>query len=310
MQLASNSATPGPDVRAGTLGPGDIPVGTPLAWPVTDMDGTLLLDRGVVVINQAERDFLFQQFTPVRGDLTEMAAADAAIANTRQSASRPGPQRLEDMQLSIGTQVGVRAGAASRGPIYPGRVIGFVPSEALFITSPRVDGQVLPLMVGENVEIVSIGSQAVFRFVCTVVAVCQFPFDYVILSKPGSIKRLRERRSVRVRVRFPVQYATGEKTGSYDGVGLAQSIGVYDMTLATAWALGEVGDRVQLAFRLKSPDFDIRIETGATIRSVNKGGESGEPTAHGLEFDQMETVKQMAIKAFILDRLDDAPLAG
>ncbi|MFP3566390.1 flagellar brake protein [Paraburkholderia sp. SIMBA_030] len=58
---------------------------------------------------------------------------------------------------------------------HPCRIIGFAPNQALFATPPHVDGRILPLVTGENVEMVAIASQAVFRFVCSVEAVCQLP---------------------------------------------------------------------------------------------------------------------------------------
>ncbi|MFM0084436.1 hypothetical protein P0D72_37010 [Paraburkholderia sediminicola] len=78
------------------------------------------------------------------------------------------------------------------------------------------------------------------------------------------------------------------------------------MSLATLWALGSVGDRLRVAYRLLSKDLDMQIETTAVIRNVQKGTASGDLTTHGLEFDQLDPAQQMAMKAFVFDRQDDA----
>lgn len=214
------------------------------------------------------------------------------------------PLALRDMHLSIGALIGLRPQAGSTGPMHPCRIIGFAPNEALFVTPPLIDGKILKLGVGENVEIVAIASQAVFRFVCTVEAVCQLPFDYVVLSRPGVIRRLRERKSIRVRARLPVRYGVGEAGESYEGIGLAKGISSLGMSLTTSWALGQIGDRLRLSFPLKSKDLDTQVETVAIIRNVQKG-EPGEPAVHGLELDRLDAAQQMAMKVYVFDRQDD-----
>ncbi|RFU49607.1 flagellar brake protein [Paraburkholderia sp. DHOC27] len=283
------------------LSPDAVPVGTPLDWPIVDQDGSLLLDTGAVLAAISERQFLFDNFKPRRGDVAGPGSAHAV-----DGASKPeqDPLALKDMHLSIGALIGLRPQAGSTGPMHPCRIIGFAPNEALFVTPPLFEGKILPLGVGENVEIVAIASQAVFRFVCTVESVCQLPFDYVVLSRPGVIRRLRERKSIRVRARLPVRYGVGETGERYEGIGLAKGISSLGMSLTTSWALGQVGDRLRLSFPLKSKDLDTQIETVGIIRNVQKG-EAGEPAVHGLELDRLDAAQQMAMKVFVFDRQDE-----
>jgi c-di-GMP-binding flagellar brake protein YcgR len=209
------------------------------------------------------------------------------------------------MHLDIGALIGVRSQLGSGAPMHPCRIIGFAPNHALFVTPPLHQGRLLPLAPGENIEIVAIASQAVFRFVCTVEAVCRSPFDYVVLSKPGVIRRLRERKSIRVRAHLAVRFGIGETGDSYEGLGLAKGISALGMSLSAAWTLGAVGERLRVAFRLKSAELDTQIETSAIIRNVQKGNAPGEASNHGLELDRLDAAQQMAMKVFVFDRQDD-----
>ncbi|MGF6723550.1 c-di-GMP-binding flagellar brake protein YcgR [Paraburkholderia sp. GAS41] len=287
------------------LGPDTVPVGTPLAWPIVDSDGTLLFDAGAILVGAEERKFLFDNFRPQRGDVLDAAAAAGAAGTDGASKlDTSDPLSVKDMHLSIGALIGVRQHIGSAAPMHPCRIIGFAPNEALFTTPPLFEGKRLPLGVGENVEIVAIASQAVFRFVCTVEVVCQLPFDYVVLSKPGVIRRLRERKSIRVRARLPVRYGIGETGESYEGIGLAKGISALGMSLSASWPLGQVGDRLRVAYQLKSKDLDTFVETTAVIRNLQKGAD-GEPAMHGLELDRLDAGQQMAMKVFVFDRQDD-----
>ena len=278
-----------------------VPVGTPLDWPIADSNGTLLFAAGTILATTDERQFLFANFHPHRGDLLEKAPQPEPQADQPTTANLT----LKDMHLTIGALVGVRSQLGSGAPMHPCRIIGFAPNHALFVTPPLQDGRILPLRLGENIEIVAIASHAVFRFVCTVESVCRAPFDYVVLSKPGVIRRLRERKSIRVHAHVAVRFGIGETGDSYDGLGLAKSISALGMSLAASWTLGAVGERLRIAFSLKSAEMQTEIETTAVIRNVQKGSAPGEPSTHGLELDQLDAAQQMAMKVFVFDRQDD-----
>ena len=280
-----------------------VPVGAPLAWPISDSDGTLLFAAGTILATTDERTFLFDNFHPHRGDLLD--AATQPELQTDHPTDTTGKLTLRDMHLTIGALIGVRSQLGSGAPMHPCRIIGFAPNHALFVTPPLQEGRILPLGLGENVEIVAIASHAVFRFVCTVEAVCRAPFDYVVLSKPGVIRRLRERKSIRVHAHLAVRFGIGETGDSYEGLGLAKSISADGMSLTASWTLGAVGERLRVAFCLKSAEQQTEIETTAVIRNVQKGSAPGEPSTHGLELDQLDVAQQMAMKVFVFDRQDD-----
>jgi c-di-GMP-binding flagellar brake protein YcgR len=292
-----------PAALSSALAPDAVPVGTPLAWPIVDSDGSLLFAGGTTLANTDERNFLFSHFHPQRGDLLDTATqASPTAAPLADSASE---LTLKDMHLEIGALIGVRSQLGSGAPMHPCRIIGSAPNHALFVTPPLQQGRQLPLAPGENIEIVAIASQAVFRFVCTVEAVCRAPFDYVVLSKPGVVRRLRERKSIRVQARLAVRFGIGETGNAYEGLGLAKGISALGMSLSAAWTLGAVGERLRIAVRLKSAEFDTQIETSAIIRNVQKGNAPGAPSNHGLELDRLDASQQMAMKVFVFDRQDD-----
>jgi c-di-GMP-binding flagellar brake protein YcgR len=292
-----------PAALSPALSPVAVPVGTPLDWPIVDNDGTLLFASGTILATTHERDFLFGNFHPQRGDLPDTAGqAPTDSAQPTDSSSSP---TLRDMHLEIGALIGMRSQLGSGAPMQPCRIIGYAPNQALFVTPPMHDGRTLPLAPGENVEIVAIASHAVFRFVCTVEALCRTPFDYVVLSKPGLIRRLRERKSIRVRAHLAVRFGLGETGESYEGLGCAKGISALGMSLSASWTVGAVGERLRVAFRLKSADLDMEIETSAIIRNVQKGSAPGEPSHHGLEFDRLDAAQQMAMKVYVFDRQDD-----
>lgn len=276
-----------------------VPVGTPLAWPILDQDGALLLDAGTVVPSEAQRDFLFAHFQPCKAEAGSgevPIAADSALRNAHR------PLTLDAMHMSIGAALGIRSQLGMGGEMHPSRLIGFSPNHALFVTPPLDGRQPLPLTVGKNVEIVAVGRQAVFWFVCTVEATCKHPFEYLVLSQPGGIRRLRERKAVRVRTRLAVRYGVDLTSDTVDGLGIGSDLSAHGMSLAAAGPLGRVNDRVRVTFMIKTADLEFEFQAVAVIRNVQSSATSDAPTTHGLEFDQLGAQQQIALKTFIFDQ--------
>jgi c-di-GMP-binding flagellar brake protein YcgR len=292
------------DAAAGAtmLTPADVPLGQPLDWPLVDSDGTLLLERGATLVGEMERDFLFRHFAPQRGDL---AAPDAALAPT--PAQEPAHAlTLRDLHLSIGAMMGLRRQqGASGAPMHPCKLIGIAPNDAIFMTLPYAAQRPIEITPGENVEIVAIGSQAVYRFVCTIDATQHAPFGHLVLSKPANIRMLRERKSIRVRAQFPVRYGIGEKSEGYQGVALARGISALGLSLIAPWALGKVGERLRIAFSLRSDGLDTMVETSTVIRNVQQEDGASAQSTLGLELDSLTPAEQMAMKVYVFDRQDD-----
>lgn len=277
----------------------EVPVGTPLAWPIVNEDGTLLLDRGFTLARADERTFLFEHFRPVRGDL-DTGDADPLTCET----ARPSGLSAADMGLSLGTTLGLRPRLCAAQPMRSSRIIGIAPNHELFVTLPARGQQPLDLVPGEQLEMVSVSRQAVCWSICTIEAIYKEPLGHAVLSAPSHIKRLRMRRAVRVSVHIPVRYALAATAeGSYDGLALGRSISAGGMSLAVPTLLGAVGARLRIAFRLKTSDLDLRVQTSAIIRNVHAQKGASKWVTHGIEFETIEPAQQLAIKAFVLDRV-------
>ncbi|WP_260335263.1 flagellar brake protein [Paraburkholderia sp. MM5384-R2] len=278
-----------------------VPVGSPLAWPVVDSGGALLLSAGTILPAVEQRDFLFEHFRPCRAgpDSDGPPNARDAVQGHAQSAVT-----LDDMHLMIGALLGIRSRIGIGREMQQSRLIGISPGRALFVTPPLVGRRPVVFALGESVEIVALASQAVFLFVCTIEAVCQHPFDYLVLSRPGQIRRLRERRAIRVRTRLATRYGVDLTGNTLDGLGIGRDLSVLGMSLSASLPLGHVGERLCVAFQIRTRDLDVEFQAVAVIRNVQHHAGSGSLATHGLEFDPMSAEQQFVLKSFVFDHQD------
>jgi hypothetical protein len=281
------------------LQPNDVPIGTPLEWPIVDACGVLLFDRGAALLKAEEHTFLFQHFQPHRVDLDVQPVPPSSNENP---ANQQEALTVKDLNLTIGMSLGIRAKVGMGGAMHASKLIGLAQNHTLFVMSPLQAGQPLSFRQGEQIEVVAVSVRSVFLFLCAVGTVCSAPFNYLILSEPCAIRRLRSRKSARTRVKLAVRYAVAATGTGYEGLGIGYDISPLGMSLAASIALGQVGDRLRVGFRIKTDEFNLDIEAIANVRNVQKGEPPDGLIVHGIEFDQLESAQQIALKCFILDQ--------
>lgn len=297
------TSLPEPDPHP-LLDAAQIPVGEPLAWPLLDQDGRVLLRAGSMVATDEERRFLVRHFSFYAGAAPEHGGA-SEVPNDRLT--------LAGMRLLIGSPVGVRGLLATSGPVRRCRLIGISPDRALFVTAPGAGRLPLVLTAGENVQGVAIGAHAVYSFSSTVLAVCARPLDYVVLSEPRGIHMLRERKAVRVHTHLAVRYGTalpdakGEAQGASEGgplgLGLGRDLSARGMSLVSAQPVGEVGTRIRVSFPISTVQIDAEFEAFAVVRYVKASDEGDGSVEHGLEFEAISAQEQFALRSYLFDCL-------
>jgi c-di-GMP-binding flagellar brake protein YcgR len=283
------------------LGPSDIPLATPLEWSILAADGALLFEAGTVVPDEAARTFLLQQF--------EFDRAAEETEESRRAAEAAGdlPLALDDIGLTIGGRVGLRGTGTTGSSMYASRVIGFSNprrnnERSLFITQPAMSGfGLLDLTRGEQVELVALTGKGVFRFTCTVDATSREPFNYVVLSAPGAIRRLRTRKFARMPTRLAARFAPeGAPEGEWR-LGRVSDISPYGMSLTVHAPVAHVGDRLQVSFHFNTDGMDVQIDAVAFVRHVGATEPVTDVAAYGLEFEMLEPSQRIALKSFMAE---------
>jgi c-di-GMP-binding flagellar brake protein YcgR len=292
------------------LSPNEVPVGQPLAWSIVSPDGALLFEAGATVLNPAARAFLFENFEPCK---REKAATEGTNDSTQTGHASAGAENesaalltLDNIGLRIGARLGLRAAPGSA--MYSSRVIGFsIPGarrgSALFITQPVLSGhQPLDLTRGEQVELVALTTRSVFQFACTVDAVSHEPFQYLVLSEPGTIRRLRTRKFVRMPTRMPALFFIADSEERRPQLGLIRDISPFGMSLAVAEPHARLHDRIHLSFRFHTDDTDVNIDCDAIVRHVHEVDAHGSNGAYGLEFEELAPSHRIALKSLMAEQ--------
>lgn len=288
----------------------DIPCGTPLPFDIVNGAGMRLLKAGTVLPDQDARSFLLTHFRPsrlVRPEPTAdtEAGADAASAGPSENHSL-APITFMDMNIKIGATLRIRMPSQTGYGVLNSVVIGVAPNRALFVTPPHAANQVEPvtLLFGERVDVLYMNPRAVFDFVCTVDAVCRRPFDFLVLSPPAHIRRLRVRQSTRMRMMLPVLYRNDADTSSnatFTGLGMLRDVGAGGLSMAAAQEIAPEGQKIRIACQIQAQGIEVNLDTIGTIRNVRQKTERSPWVIHGLEFEDLDLTTHVALRCLAIE---------
>lgn len=295
------------------LEPDEIPCGAPLPFDIVNSNGARLLKAGAVIPDLTARNFLLAHFRPCRpaqqGTLESGAAENDGETGSSTAASEnpaPSPITFADTHIKIGATLRIRMPSQTGYGVLNSVVIGVAPNRALFVTPPHAANQVEPvtLLFGERVDVLYMNPRAVFDFVCTVDAVCRRPFDFLILSPPAHIRRLRARQTTRMRTMLPIFYRKDADTSSnaaFTGLGLLRDLSAGGLSMAASEEIAAEGEKIRVACQIDAFGIEINLDTIGIIRNVRQKTERNPWVIHGLEFVDLDLVTHVALRCLAIE---------
>ncbi|WP_296229017.1 flagellar brake protein [Ralstonia sp. UBA689] len=284
---------------AGQLEKGDVPIGQPLPFALTDIHGHLLLKAGTVVPDVGAVRLLFQH-GPVMA-----AAGDTACAPPAEATE--GKPRLAATGLTIGTVLQVQEKSAPlRGPLSC-RLIGYIEGEALFITQPVDTKRTLRPEVRDILLLRGFSGRAVVSMMCSVVAVVQFPSPYIVLSMPAKVHKVPLRRAKRVQVRIGATVRSeGLPASPADRVAVIRDICLNGALVQSAGQVFHPGDRLALDFSayVDGQQEDFSITGRVASASLVQGAAASAFPSFGVEF-LLSKEQTARLSRLIIERLDE-----
>jgi len=288
------------------LQPNQLPVGQPLPFALIDVHGAPLLAAGMILPNDAARDFLLAHCSVYRAADSVVGLPDEPTPQSSPDAAKTSALGLEDMNLEIGAKLRIRPPAQAGFGVVTSHLIGFAPNQSLFVTRPRNPNHDIRLLFGERLEILHIARRAVFDFVCTVDAVCKMPFEFLVLSGPANIRRLRARNAMRMNQVRPVLYRTGLSDqpvlpGPCTGMAIMQELSAQGLSVLAPEPLAEVGEHLRVAFQVLAEGETLDIDVAVVVRNL-RPPPGGGGLIHGLEFKGIDIPTQLALRCMVLEQ--------
>lgn len=217
----------------------------------------------------------------------------------------------KELALDIGDNLQLQV-AADEGTRYYVKVIGYLSRKSLVVSTPMVDGHVLPISEGQTLIVRLMSGNEIVGFSVTVLCSAARPYPHLHLSFPKNVQAVTVRKALRVDLNMP---ATAHPclTDSFerDAAQESQPVTIQDMSTSGALLIAkqplvETGQAV-----LVSLDFDVaesveKVTLQAIVRNIRT--ERGEKVGqryfhHGVELRLIDRAQSVLVHAFVYQRI-------
>lgn len=237
----------------------------------------------------------------------EMNLTDSAAGSSRAG---EGILKFQELNLKIGDRLQLEPPAQLKADRCIVRVLGYLENVSLLVTAPFGNGMYLPLLEGEVVFIRGFSRRCAFGFNASIRRVCKLPFNYLHLSFPDEVRGTIIRKSPRVKTRIITTITASGGIEDAPQTGTITNLSSTGAQLTAKKSLGDVGEKIKLAFRVSLYDMDTFLTTFGTIRRVfseEKRGALDSQVRYGIEFNDLEPNDRIILQSLIYQQMIDFP---
>ncbi|MGR9012143.1 MAG: flagellar brake protein [Gammaproteobacteria bacterium] len=210
---------------------------------------------------------------------------------------------FKDINLQVGSRLQMTLQRAKQ-QIYYTELIGYSDGEYIIVKTPFENGLSVQMQVDELVTFRILAGVDVFTLACKIKTIFRAPHFYMHLSYPTDIKSIALRGAVRAKVNLPVQ------VNGVEGAGIITDISVSGAAITADTTLGELNAEILISFNfpIKPTDQNARIDTGATIRSIqelpSKKKDSPSRITHGISFHDVDPTSQVMLLNLVYESMN------
>ena len=184
---------------------------------------------------------------------------------------------------------------------YPVRLLGHMPGSSILVTAPRDQGKLLSVREGQVISGKGFFGQTIYSFAGSIQKVCFTPFPYLHLCwDEARLEKTTVRNSRRVSAAIEANLVLllpeAEQT---------QTVMINDISTGGAeiTVSSSVAGKVRLEFELPVAGVMIEFKLAGSIRKRKDPGQQAHSARFGLAFDPLPDYQNMALHAWIHERL-------
>ena len=290
-------------------------LGKPLPWPVYDMHGKLLLQRGFVIASISQLEGVIANGFFVDARWQSGAAAHswadappakpkkmvrAAALRTEETVAAPPVERelavrMEEVRWNIGETLFLQVTDKPRIR-YSVPLIGFLKNQTIFVGAPMAEGKLEFVREGQLFVVRAFAGKKAYAFTAAAVKSVLTPYPYLHLSYPKQVGCT----VVRQDARAPVQIIAAASLDEGERVGAATMVdlSISGSSCLLKHPLGKAGEQGRIKFKVCAAGTDEELNLKAVLRSVAPVSEGGE-FRHGFQFAEVTMRERLILSAFV-----------
>ncbi|MDT8384591.1 MAG: flagellar brake protein [Gammaproteobacteria bacterium] len=217
----------------------------------------------------------------------------------------------KELALDIGDNLQLQV-AADQGTRYYVKVIGYLAGKSLLVTTPMVDGHVLPISEGQSLIVRLMSGNEIVGFSVTVICSVARPYPHLHLSFPRNVQAVTVRKALRVDLNMPATvHPCLADSFAADAAQPSQPVTIQDMSTSGALLIAksplvETGQGLLVSMSFDVADEVEEVTLQAIVRNIRT--ERGEKVGqryfhHGVELRLIDRAQSVLVHAFVYQRI-------
>ncbi len=191
---------------------------------------------------------------------------------------------LKSVKIAIGDVVQLQDFSANKQHHYV-KLIGYLSMRSILVSHPMNNDNLQFIKKGDSYLVRGFSGTKAYDFNAEVIAVCLAPYPYLHLSFPRQVKAFNMRSAMRIKCRLVCSIKSA--AAGMNAAATIDDMSITGLRIQSKTKLGEIGNTVDVSFRLPVDGVDQLIVLPAVIRNVgidNESGSGDQMIPSGLEF--------------------------
>ncbi len=296
----------------------ELSVGKPLPWAIYDQNQNPLMAQGEIIGTEKHLESILAK-NPLHELVLEMdlSSPNSGLSSQLNSSSNAefsqtgeSTLKFQELGLKVGDRLQLEPPAQLKAGRCIVRVLGYLENVSLLVTAPFEGGMYLPLLEDETVLVRGFSRRCAFGFSASIRRVCKLPFNYLHLSFPSEVRGTIIRKSPRVKTRIITSIIVSGGMEVAPLTGTITNLSSTGAQLTAKKQLGEVGEKIKLAFRVNLHNMDAYLTTSGTIRRIFSEEETKVldlQASYGIEFSDLLPNDRIILQSLIYQQMIESP---
>jgi hypothetical protein len=221
--------------------------------------------------------------------------------------------KFEDMKLVYGYPLQLQTSNANGQPErFSCRLIGCLPGRSILLSVPKAAGKLVRFRTGQKIVARLMVDNGIGIFASVVDVQTADPYPILHISYPDNVSFKGIRGATRVAVEQPVAITNLANNDGQIVVGSIVDISVTGARIGVTVELGQIGDKLQLSFKVCVASIARELNIEAIIRSKVDGEQQGfsDEVAYGVEFIEPQEDSRLLLYAYVYAQICSEEIVG
>lgn len=279
----------------------EIPIGTPLPFPIFDADCTLLHAEGHIVASEQELDSLEVIGLFRHADYPSRACQSQQQSHLAAPSSEEPPTSFEQIRLQPGVILHIRKDENGIQAFDTVKLIGWVKNEDLLISATNQYGAQLQYQIGDPLAIKVLVENGIITLHTNIKAACTVQPPYLHLHYPQAIEYRRLRSNLRADVYLPVSVCNYADAIGYEGQ--ISNLSASGGSLELSQLIATIDEKISLTFSLSAAGMEHSLQFDAKVRNLHTSDDGIPLMQYGLEFIDIAATERLVLEHYVFRSL-------